>query len=145
MEGGDEGDFSFAVGEDCPEEGCDVGECGCGDECAGEVVEGCFGDDAFVELTDDESDDPAFGGGDCPWEEEGCAEFVGVVCSGEPGHGVGMEGEEGEVDEFDGGCDRATELRGSEWFVWGNGWRGRRWGHRGLLAREGVKTGGLIE
>lgn len=81
LEGGDEGDFSLAMGEDCPCEGGDVGECGGGDECAGEIVECVFVDDAFVEFFDDESDDAAFGRGDCPREEEGGAEFVGVVGS----------------------------------------------------------------
>lgn len=104
LEGCDEGDFALAVGEDCPEEGSDVCKCWCCDECACEVVECVIVDDAFVEFFDDKPDDAAFCCGDCPGEEEGCSEFAGVVCTREPGHGVWVEGEECEGDEFDGGC-----------------------------------------
>ena len=91
LECGDEWDLAFATGEDGPEEGCDVCECGCGDECAGEVVEDCVVDDAVVELSDDEPDDAAFCRGDCPWHKECGTQLACVVGSGEPGHGVWVE------------------------------------------------------
>ena len=109
LEGSDEWDFPSAMSEDRPCEGCDVGERWRGDECACEVVECGVVDDPFVELTDDKSDDAAFGCGDRPWEEEGGAELAGVVRSREPGHRVWVEGEERDGDELDGRSDRAAE------------------------------------
>jgi len=61
-----------------------------------------FVDDAFIEFSDDEPDDPAFGRSDGPWEEEGCPEFASIVCTREPRHCVRVEGEKGEGDKFEG-------------------------------------------